>query len=117
MVFASRLLAIPVLLLGACAPTRGVQARAVAPSEADRIVQGALRQAREGAAYTTGYVRLGYPGGDLPRDRGVCTDVVVRALRDAGHHVTTLVRRAPRSASEFRWSPGTRPLDPATLDG
>jgi len=42
---------------------------------------------------------------------------LVRALRDAGHHVTTLVRRTPRTASEFRWSPGTRPLDPAVLDG
>lgn len=42
---------------------------------------------------------------------------LVRALRDAGHHVTTLVRREPRTATEFRWSPGTRPLDPAILDG
>jgi len=42
---------------------------------------------------------------------------LVRALREAGHHVTTLVRREPRSASEFRWSPGTRPLDPAIVDG
>lgn len=42
---------------------------------------------------------------------------LVSALRDAGHHVTTLVRREPRTATEFRWSPGTRPLDPAILDG
>uniref|UniRef100_A0A942Y8Y4 TIGR01777 family oxidoreductase n=1 Tax=Neobacillus citreus TaxID=2833578 RepID=A0A942Y8Y4_9BACI len=42
---------------------------------------------------------------------------LVRALRDAGHHVSTLVRREPRTPTEFRWSPGTRPLDPAVLDG
>ncbi len=42
---------------------------------------------------------------------------LVRDLREAGHHVTTLVRRTPRTASEFRWSPGSRPLDPAILDG
>lgn len=42
---------------------------------------------------------------------------LVRALREAGQHVTTLVRREPRTASEFRWSPGSRPLDPAILDG
>jgi len=42
---------------------------------------------------------------------------LVRALREAGHHVTTLVRREPRTATEFRWSPGSRPLDPAILDG
>ena len=27
---------------------------------------------------------LAYPGGDVPHDRGVCTDVVVRALRRQG---------------------------------
>ncbi|AOX64742.1 TIGR01777 family protein [Curtobacterium sp. BH-2-1-1] len=42
---------------------------------------------------------------------------LVHALREAGHHVTTLVRREPRTASEFRWSPGPRKLDPAILDG
>lgn len=42
---------------------------------------------------------------------------LVRALRDAGHHVSTLVRREPHSPTEFRWAPGQRPLDPAVLDG
>ncbi|KQS08653.1 nucleoside-diphosphate sugar epimerase [Curtobacterium sp. Leaf183] len=42
---------------------------------------------------------------------------LVRALRDAGHHVSTLVRREPHSPTEFRWAPGSRPLDPAVLDG
>jgi len=42
---------------------------------------------------------------------------LVRALREAGHHVTTLVRREPRTATEFRWSPGSRKLDPAIVDG
>ncbi|GAA3339370.1 TIGR01777 family oxidoreductase [Curtobacterium pusillum] len=42
---------------------------------------------------------------------------LVRELREAGHHVTTLVRREPRTATEFRWSPGTRHLDPAIVDG
>ncbi|GGL06030.1 uncharacterized protein (TIGR01777 family) [Curtobacterium luteum] len=42
---------------------------------------------------------------------------LVRALREAGHHVSTLVRRDPRSPTEFRWAPGSRPLDPAVIDG
>lgn len=42
---------------------------------------------------------------------------LVRALREAGHHVTTLVRREPHTATEFRWSTGSRPLDPAIVDG
>lgn len=34
--------------------------------------------------YDGSYVRLEYPGGDVPADRGVCTDVVIRALRATG---------------------------------
>ena len=32
--------------------------------------------------YDPAYVRLDFPGGDVDRNRGVCTDVVIRALRD-----------------------------------
>mgnify|MGYP003320815086 FL=1 len=31
--------------------------------------------------YDPAYVGLAYPGGDVPEDRGVCTDVVIRAMR------------------------------------
>lgn len=34
--------------------------------------------------YDPSYVVLRYPAGDLPRERGVCADVVVRAFRSAG---------------------------------
>jgi uncharacterized protein YijF (DUF1287 family) len=34
--------------------------------------------------YDGRYVRLDYPGGDVPMDRGVCTDVVIRAYRQVG---------------------------------
>ena len=34
--------------------------------------------------YDPAYVRLPYPDGDVPEDRGVCTDVVIRALRAEG---------------------------------
>jgi len=33
--------------------------------------------------YVPDYVSLAYPGGDVPADGGVCTDVVIRALRKA----------------------------------
>lgn len=33
--------------------------------------------------YDPAYVSMSYPQGDLPRRTGVCTDVVIRALRDA----------------------------------
>lgn len=34
--------------------------------------------------YDGSYQRLDYPGGDVPIERGVCTDVVVRAYRQLG---------------------------------
>jgi uncharacterized protein YijF (DUF1287 family) len=33
--------------------------------------------------YDPAYRKLAYPGGDVPAERGVCTDVIVRALRVA----------------------------------
>jgi uncharacterized protein YijF (DUF1287 family) len=35
--------------------------------------------------YDPAYRLLGYPNGDVPNDRGVCTDVVIRAMRSAYH--------------------------------
>lgn len=40
-----------------------------------------------------------------------------RQLRAEGHEVRTLVRRSPRSESEFAWSPESRVLDARILDG
>lgn len=53
------------------------------PDSVDAML-GARKAALNGAAYTEGYEKLAYPGGDVARDKGVCTDVVVRALRNAG---------------------------------
>ena len=56
-----------------------------APEEdaAGRLVAAARRQVGVTLTYDPAYSRLDYPGGDVPRERGVCTDVVVRAYRDA----------------------------------
>lgn len=53
------------------------------PDELD-VVIGARKVALNGAAYGTQYVKIPYPGGDVPRAGGVCTDTIVRALRNAG---------------------------------
>lgn len=53
------------------------------PSPADRLVAAARAQIGETLHYDPAYVSLAYPGGDVPRDRGVCTDVIIRAYRDA----------------------------------
>lgn len=62
----------------------------LAPSLATRPSAGAselILHARQQIGVTTqydpAYVALDYPGGDVPRDRGVCIDVVIRAYRDA----------------------------------
>jgi uncharacterized protein YijF (DUF1287 family) len=45
---------------------------------------GAIKTTLDGALYDQSYVKLVYPGGDVPREIGACTDVIVRALRNAG---------------------------------
>ncbi len=47
------------------------------------IVSAARNQVGKTTIYDSSYVRLDYPGGDIPIERGVCTDVVIRALRDS----------------------------------
>ena len=48
------------------------------------LVAGARQQIGVTRLYDPAYVGLDYPGGDVPMDRGVCTDVVIRALRTQG---------------------------------
>jgi len=48
------------------------------------IAAAAASQVGVTTIYDPSYVQLRYPGGDLPRQRGVCADVVVRAFRAAG---------------------------------
>ncbi len=48
------------------------------------VLVGGKKLIANGASYTQDYFLLPYPGGDAPRDKGSCADVVVRALRNAG---------------------------------
>jgi uncharacterized protein YijF (DUF1287 family) len=48
------------------------------------LVVAARRQVGVTRLYDPAYVEMAYPGGDVPAERGVCTDVVVRALRSQG---------------------------------
>ena len=48
-----------------------------------RLIVAARSQIGITRSYDPAYVSLPYPNGDVPRDRGVCTDVVIRAYRDA----------------------------------
>ena len=48
------------------------------------LARGAEAQVGVTLVYDPSYVRLRYPGGDVPTERGVCADVVVRAFRRIG---------------------------------
>ncbi len=62
------------------------------PGDADKdgiadpldLLIGAHKTVLNGANYGGGYRRIPYPQGDIPREDGVCTDVVVRAVRNLG---------------------------------
>lgn len=49
-----------------------------------RLGDSALTLTQQTVTYDPQYVVIGYPGGDVPSDRGVCTDVVIRAYRKTG---------------------------------
>ena len=61
----------------------GPAARGPSAPESPAIVKAARRQVGLTTIYDPAYVVLRYPGGDLPIERGVCSDVVIRALREA----------------------------------
>jgi uncharacterized protein len=49
-----------------------------------KILESAVEQTNLTKTYDPAYVVLPYPNGDVPMEKGVCTDVVIRALRKAG---------------------------------
>lgn len=51
---------------------------------AAKLVEGARKQLITPAKYDGRYQKIPYPNGDVKADRGVCTDVVIRAFRHAG---------------------------------
>lgn len=53
-------------------------------SSQKRLVESARSRIGKTLYYDPAYVRLDYPMGDVAEDRGVCTDVVVRAFRSLG---------------------------------
>ena len=61
------------------------------------LVDGARQQLGVTLIYDPAYVRLDYPGGDVPIERGVCTDVVVRAYRALGIDLQQLVHEDMRA--------------------
>lgn len=65
------------------------------------VLIGAKKTVLNADAYTEGYVDIEYPMGDVPRTMGVCTDVIIRAVRNAGLDLQQALHRdiakSPRS--------------------
>lgn len=57
------------------------------------ILIGAKKTVANADAYGAGYISIEYPGGDVPREVGVCTDVIIRAMRNAGVDLQAEVHR------------------------
>lgn len=86
--------------LGWCAPLQA------ATIDSAKLVQAARSQVGVTLGYDPVYRRLDYPGGDVPLATGVCTDVLIRALRQQGLDLQKSVHedmRAHFSAYPRNW--------------
>jgi uncharacterized protein YijF (DUF1287 family) len=60
------------------------QAPSLTDAQARELVLAAVAQTTAAVTYDGTYRRIPYPGGDVPENVGVCTDVVIRAYRKLG---------------------------------
>ena len=67
------------LSLGLACPSLAL----AAPNRTAALIAAARRQVGVTLVYDPAYTALAFPNGDVARRKGVCTDVVVRAYRDA----------------------------------
>jgi uncharacterized protein YijF (DUF1287 family) len=92
------------IALPSCTVTRP---RMPATSRAARLIEAARRQVGVTTRYDSAYTVLPFPNGDVPRGKGVCTDVIISAYRDAfGIDLQALVNadmRAAFSAYPKKW--------------
>lgn len=68
-----------------------ISSTAHAKSFSEALVQAALERTKHEVIYDGTYVTLSYPGGDVPDNTGVCTDVVIRSYRGIGSDLQRLV--------------------------
>ncbi len=64
---------------------------AAAPLDASRLQEAAIKQTAYTKSYDGTYRSIPYPNGDVPKETGVCTDVVIRAYRSFGVDLQKLV--------------------------
>jgi uncharacterized protein len=73
-----------------------------------RLVAAAVERTHHIVRYNPAYVRIPYPGGDVPADTGVCTDEIIRAYRAVGIDLQKevhedIVRNFAAYSNKSRW--------------
>jgi uncharacterized protein YijF (DUF1287 family) len=56
-----------------------------------KLVAAAVARTKHQVRYEPAYIRIPYPGGDVPADTGVCTDEIIRIYRTLGIDLQKLV--------------------------
>lgn len=77
---------------------RGASVDVTKDDFSERLVEAALFRTTQEVRYDPAYVSMAYPGGDVPSDTGVCTDVVIRSYRALGIDLQKLVHEDMRTS-------------------
>ena len=67
-----------------CLALLATDSNAALPISAQSLCQAAYKRTQQDILYDGTYYKISYPMGDIPLDRGVCTDVLIRSYRSLG---------------------------------
>jgi hypothetical protein len=75
----------------------------------DKLVVAAIERTNHSVKYTSTYVRIPYPGGDVPEGTGVCSDEIIRAYRVVGVDLQKevhedMMKNWPEYPSKAKWN-------------
>lgn len=102
-----------IFLCSAAALALSSPAQADGPPEVAKFLAAAKEQIGKTTSYDPAYTSLAYPGGDVPIDRGVCSDVAIRAFRGLGLDLQKEVHEdMKRAFSLYPKNWGLRKADP-----
>jgi len=59
----------------------------------DKFLSASLNRTTKSITYDPAYYAIDFPMGDVPADKGVCTDVIIRAYREIGIDLQELVHK------------------------
>lgn len=118
--FAAAAVLVPFAVLGHALQTSSQSVRQLAPAEQrfmEHFVAAAVERTKHIVRYDPAYVRIPYPGGDVPASTGVCTDEIIRAYRAVGIDLQKEVHEDMANhlaAYPRKWSSSAREASAAT---